>query len=190
MSPRIAPREPPYPESVQTRLDSVMPAGIPPLVLFRVLARDERLFARFAGGSLLDRGRLSLRERELVILRVCANNGSEYEWGVHVSGFGPRAGFTPEQLTATVTGAAHAACWSPREALLLQLCDALKGTCQLEQSLFEQLRMEYDEESVLELLMLTGFYRTVSTLTGALTLPLEPWAARFPPGSAGGPEQD
>ena len=33
---------------------------------------------------------------------------------------------------------------------------------------------------MLELLLLAGFYRTVSYLTNALRLPLEPYAARFP----------
>jgi hypothetical protein len=60
---RIAPAEAPWPESVQARFQKLTP-----LRLFRVLARDERLFARFVDGGLLDRGHLSLRERELAIL--------------------------------------------------------------------------------------------------------------------------
>lgn len=184
MNPRIRPQEPPFADSVQRHITAVMPPGVPPLLLFRVLARDERLFSRFADGALLDRGQLSVRERELVILRVCANNGSEYEWGVHVAGFAWRAGFSPEQLSATVHGAVNEGCWSAREQLLLQLCDALKSACTLEQGLFDALRAELSEEALLELLLLTGFYRTVSTLTGALTLPLEAWSARFPPAPA------
>lgn len=67
-----------------------------------------------------------------------------------------------------------------RDQLLLRLCDALRGACTLEQALFEELRGELSEPAVLELLLLAGFYRMVSTLTGALTLPLESWAARVP----------
>ncbi len=48
--PRIAPAEAPYPQEIQARFDAIMPPGVPPLALFRVLARDRRLFARFAGG--------------------------------------------------------------------------------------------------------------------------------------------
>ena len=36
-------------------------------------------------GSLLDRGSISMRNRELMILRICARCGAEYEWGVHVA---------------------------------------------------------------------------------------------------------
>ena len=38
----------------------------------------------------------------------------------------------------------------------------------------------FSEEALLELLLLAGFYRTVSCLANALRLPLEPFAARFP----------
>jgi alkylhydroperoxidase family enzyme len=179
MSIRIAPQTPPYPASVQEELDRVMPPGVPPLVLFRVLARDPRLFARFAGGGLLDRGQLSLRERELVILRVCANHDSEYEWGVHVVSFAHKAGLNAEQIQATRHGTAEAACWSPRDRVLIELCDTLRTSCTLSEPLWQAVRAEFSEEAVLELLLLVGFYRTVSTLTGALQLPLEPWAARF-----------
>lgn len=180
MASRITPAQPPYPESVQRVLDKMMPRGVAPLALFRVLARDERLFGRFAGGGLLDRGHLSLRERELVILRVCANYDSEYEWGVHVTSFAAKAGLDQDVIRATRHGDAASACFTPRERLLITLCDSLRTSCTLEESLFRALREELSEEAILELLLLHGFYRSVSTLTGALTIPLEPWAARFP----------
>ena len=88
---RVAPLEPPYPEPVQAALDRIMPAGVPPLALFRTLARNERVFLRLMAGGLLDRGSISLREREIVIDRTCARCGSEYDWGVHVAFFAERA---------------------------------------------------------------------------------------------------
>src|SRR5215510_14917132 len=112
---RIAPASPPYPAAIQTRLDRLMPAGMEPLWLFRVLARDERLFERLIGAGLLDRGHVTLREREIVILRVCANHGSEYEWGVHVALFAKRAGLTDEQVAATLDPSCARDCWSARE---------------------------------------------------------------------------
>lgn len=81
MSARIPPLGPPYAADLQGFFDRIMPPGIPPLVLFRTLARDPRLFERFRGGSLLDKGQLTLRQREIVIDRVTAQCRSEYEWG-------------------------------------------------------------------------------------------------------------
>lgn len=177
---RIAPAEPPYAPSVQTQLDRIMPPGMPPLMLFRVLARDERLFSRAFAGGLLDRGHLSLREREIVILRMCANCRAEYEWGVHVTQFAAKAGLSAEQQTASVKQGAEAACWSPRERLLLRLCDELCRSTQLSDALWNELAEEWSEPARLELLLLASFYRTISVLTNSLQLPLEDFAARFP----------
>src|SRR5512138_1980938 len=117
---RISPAPPPFPAEVQAWLDKTMPPGVPPLVLFTTLARDPRLFQRFMGGGLLDRGNLTLRQRELVIDRVTARCGSEYEWGVHVALFAKRAGLDAAQQRSLVRGGAGDACWSVEDALLIR----------------------------------------------------------------------
>ena len=179
-TPRIAPANAPYAPEVQARFDALMPPGVEPLVLFRTLARDQRLFQRFMGGGLLDRGHLTLRQREIVIHRVTAQCGSEYEWGVHAAFFAKRAGLDADQLRSTVHGGADDACWSAEDRLLLRFCDALHASCDVDDTLWAELRGTFSEEAMLELLLLAGFYRTVSYLTNALRLPLEPFAARFP----------
>jgi alkylhydroperoxidase family enzyme len=178
---RITPAQPPYATDVQAWLDRTMPPGQPPLVLFTTLARDPRLFNKFFAGGLLDRGHLTLRQRELVIHRTTALNRSEYEWGVHVAIFAARVQLTPEQLHSTVHGGADDGCWSDDDRLLLRLCDALHAHSTLDDALWAQLRERFSEVAMLELLLLAGFYRTVSYLTNALKLPPEPNAARFPP---------
>src|SRR5262245_60955761 len=179
-SARIAPANAPYPAEIQARLDALMPPGVAPLVLFRVLARDQRLFSRFMGGGLLDKGHLTLRQREIVINRVTACCGSEYEWGVHVAFFAKRAGLDEVQLCSLVHGTTDDGCWKPEEALLIGLCDALHAGCDVDDALWSGLRANFDEEQMMELILLAGFYRTVSYLTNTLRLPLEPYAARFP----------
>src|SRR5688500_9834218 len=89
---RIEPAQPPYRPLIEDSLRRLMPARLAPLALFRVLARDERLFSRFMGGALLDPGNLNLRQREICILRTCSGLGSEYEWGVHVALYASKAG--------------------------------------------------------------------------------------------------
>ena len=182
-SPRIAPANAPYPPEIQARFDALMPPGVAPLTLFRTLARDQRLFSRFMGGGLLDKGHLTLRQREMVIDRVTAGCGSEYEWGVHVAFFARRVGFDDAQLRSLVRGSAEDACWKGEEALLIRFCDALHETCDVDDALWTELRAQFREEAILELLLLAGFYRTVSYLTNALRLPPESYAARFPAAS-------
>ena len=180
---RMVPASPPYPASIQSALDKIMPAGVEPLYLFRVLARDERLFSRFFGASLLDRGQLSLREREIVILRVCANNRSEYEWGVHVTFFAERAGLSSAQVAATLDPESAHSAWAARDQLLVRLCDELQHGTTVSDGLWSELSQEWSEPARLELLMLISFYRLVSVLTNTLQLPLESYAARFPAGT-------
>jgi len=180
VAPRIAPANAPYPQEIQDRFDALMPPGVAPLSLFRVLARDQRLFQRFMGAGLLDKGHLTLRQREIVIDRVTARCGSEYEWGVHVAFFAKRAGFDEAQLRSLVSGGADDACWKAEEAVLIRFCDALHASCDVDDALWAELLTRFSEEAMLELLLLAGFYRTVSYLTNALRLPLEPYAARFP----------
>lgn len=180
MAARIAPAQAPFPADIQAALDKIMPPGQAPLVLFTTLARDPRLFAKFFGGSLLDRGHLSLRQRELVIDRTTALCASEYEWGVHAAIFAARVGLDAEQLASTVRGGPDDACWSDEDRLLLRLCDALHRDCSVDDALWHTLSARFSDEALLELLMLAGFYRTVSYLTNALRLPLEANAARFP----------
>jgi alkylhydroperoxidase family enzyme len=176
---RIAPADPPYHPQVQARFDALMPPGVAPLVLFRVLARDLRLYQRFMGAGLLDKGQLSLRQREIVIHRVTARCGSEYEWGVHAALFAERAGLEAGQLRSIVSGGPDDPCWSAEDALLLRFCDALHADCTVGDALWAELRAVFGEEAILELLLLAGFYRTVSYLTNALRLPPEPFAARW-----------
>src|SRR5579863_1291214 len=110
MSPRIPPVDPPFAAETQAIFDRLMPQGTPPLVLFTTLARDPRLFERFRNASLLDRGNLTLRQREIVIDRIAALSGSEYEWGVHIAFFAAKAGLDEEMQRSLVRGDARDRC--------------------------------------------------------------------------------
>jgi alkylhydroperoxidase family enzyme len=180
MNQRIAPATPPFQPEIQARLDRLMPPGVPPLVLFTTLARDQRLFDRFMSGGLLDRGNLTLRQRELVIDRVTARCGSEYEWGVHVTFFAARAELNEAQQKSLVHGGPQDDCWSAEDRLLLELCDALHDKNDVDDPLWAALAAHFSEPAIIELVMLAGAYHTVSYLTAALRLPLEDFAARFP----------
>lgn len=157
-----------------------MPPGIPPLVLFQALACDERLFRRFMGGALLDRGHLSLRQREIVIDRVTARCGSEYEWGVHVALFGDKVKLTAPQISSLVHGGASDPCWTTDdERLLIRLCDQLHESCDLSDALWKEASQCFSHGAMMEILMLASLYRMVAYLTNGLRIPLESWSRRF-----------
>ena len=176
---RIAPLQPPYAPQIQAQFDVIM-RGAPPLLLFRVLAGHDRGWTKFCAGSLLDRGPLNLRAREIVIDRTCALTGCEYEWGVHVATFAEAAQLTEAQVAATVAGGADAPCWSAAEQALLAAVDALHHRATLSDGEFAALSAHYEDAQIVEIILLCGFYRTVSYLANGLALPLEESAARFP----------
>src|SRR6202167_6198275 len=118
-SARIAPAPQPLPADVQQAIDAIM-RGNPPLLLFTTLARDERLFFKFFNSGLLDRGHLTIRQREIVIDRVTAACGAEYEWGVHVSVYAAKAGLTEAQITSLTIGRPEDTCWSDADRLLIR----------------------------------------------------------------------
>jgi alkylhydroperoxidase family enzyme len=178
-SARIAPAPPPLPTDIQQAIDAVM-RGNTPLVLFTTLARDRRLFFKFFSSGLLDRGHLTIRQREIVIDRVTAACGAEYEWGVHVSTFAAKAGLSEEQIASLTTGGPDDECWDGADRVLIRLCDGLQRSCTVDDKLWAQLSTYYSDEAMLELLMLAGTYRTVSYLVNSLRLPLEHSARRFP----------
>jgi hypothetical protein len=125
---RVEPVQPPFPPELQAVFDRILPPGVPPPQLFTTLARVPRIYERFRAGSLLDRGPLSLRHREIVIDHTCARCGCPYEWGVHVALFGERVALTPEQLRAIVHGTPHDPVWSDEEKLLFRAVDELHYT--------------------------------------------------------------
>ena len=178
-APRIAPLDQPYPPEIQAQFDRIM-RGAPPLMLFRVMAGHSRAWDKFRAGGLLDPGPLSLREREIVIDRTCALNKCEYEWGVHVAIFAGPAKLGEEEVRATVQGDANSACWSPAEQVLVAAVDALHTSATFTDAEFAALSSHYDAAQILEIMLLCGFYRTVSYLANGLKLPLEEKAARFP----------
>jgi alkylhydroperoxidase family enzyme len=180
MSPRVDPVAPPFPPELQAAFDKIMPPGVAPLALFTTLARVPRVYDRFRAASLLDRGPLSLRHREIVIDRTCGRCGCGYEWGVHVAFFAARVALTPEQVRATVHGDSNDPVWSPEEALLVRLADELHDKADISGQLWKDLATAFSIEQILEAIALAGFYHTVSFFANGLKLPAEPFATPSP----------
>jgi alkylhydroperoxidase family enzyme len=177
---RIAPATPPYPPAIAEALDRIMPAGVEPLLLFRTMARSPRVFGKVFAGGLLDKGPLSLRQREIVIDRTTARLGCEYEWGVHIALFAGKVDFGAAEIAATVLGPSDASCWSAPEQALLALVDNLVDRRTIAAQTWSALAAHFDEAQILEAIALAGFYHTISFLCRGLKIPLEAWSARFP----------
>ncbi|MBS4045270.1 MAG: carboxymuconolactone decarboxylase family protein [Alphaproteobacteria bacterium] len=171
---RLAPLTQPYPPEAAAEL-AQMPADIG---LFRTVAHNPRVLSRWRGGGLLDRGSITLRQREILILRTTARLKAEYEWGVHVGFFGAKAKFSAAEIQATVHGDASA--WSAEEAVLIEVADALTDTGTVEDALWQKASEYYKADQLIEIIALVGFYHLVSFTVNATGVALEPDAPRFP----------
>jgi 4-carboxymuconolactone decarboxylase len=182
---RIAPVESPFAPEVDAELKRWMPPNTPldPLRLFRTLARHVPLAgAMHPLGSFFLSRRFALgrREREIVIDRVCARCGCEYEWGVHAAAFGAAAGLDEATLRATVRGTAQDPAWSETDRLLVRLVDELHDTARVSDELWQALAATWPAETLLELLVLVGWYHVIAFVANGARVEREPWALRFP----------
>lgn len=177
---RLDPVPTPYPPDLLAVLDQLMPPGVAPLRLFTTLARVPRVWDRLRAGSLLDRGPVSLRHREIVIDRTCARCRCEYEWGIHAAFFAERARLVPRQLWATVHGDAADATWAPEERLLIRLVDELHDTATISDDLWRPLSENFSIDQIFELIAQVGRYHAISFFASSLGLHPEPYGVRFP----------
>lgn len=183
MPERIAPAESPFAPEVQQMLDRINPPGAPSvLALFRVMVKHPALADRmrtWGGYFLSSKATLTVRDREIVINRVCARSGAEYEWGVHVAAFGKAAGFTRDQNRAIADPEADDSALSERDRLIVRIVDSLHDCQPISDEMWASMVSTWSEQQILELLMLAGWYHSISYICTTLRLPLESWGAKF-----------
>jgi 4-carboxymuconolactone decarboxylase len=182
----IAPIEPPYSPETAASLAKWMPPGVDvePLRLFRTFMVNEELASRMRplGAGILGRtATVPPPLREIVIHRTSALTGAEYEWGVHVVGFGKPLGLTEEQLYSTVHGSWSDPCWDADQAAVFRLSDELHHTGTLSDELWQQLATTFLPPEILELIVTAGWYHLIGFVCNGARVELEQWAPRFPP---------
>ena len=150
------------------------------LKLFRIFANSRR-FLRKGVPNLLDReSPLSMRAREIVILRVTANRNCEYEWGVHVGAFAEHVKLTPEQVRATRLANADAPCWPEEEGFLLRVVDEICENGDLSEDTLKKFQSAWTLDQQLEIIALCGAYHPVSFTANIARIEGEDFAERFP----------
>ena len=188
-APSIAPLEPPYAADVAAALSCIHPydSWREPLKLFRTMVRSLRLcdpmfaFARFMlGRNTAIAASYDLRTRELVIDRVTARCGCEYEWGVHMAAYGEKAGITPAQAYSLVHGDCTDAFWTDEDRATLTFVDELHDHGRVSDATWAAMRVRFSDATLIELLVLAGWYHAIAYLASSAQVELESWAYRFP----------
>jgi AhpD family alkylhydroperoxidase len=167
--------EPPYDEKVQQVFDKVNLGPLSPQNFLRVLAHQPRLLGNVValGGSLMYKGALTERQRELVIFRVAARTRCDYEWAVHRALFQERCAITDDELQRILADGAPNAGWPEDERLLLTAVDELHDTSTISDSTWAALAERWKPAELLEIIILVGHYHLVAFFMNATGAPPE-----------------
>jgi alkylhydroperoxidase family enzyme len=176
----LRPIEAPYPADVAAVLSNYPQQNGYLLTLFRTFANSLRFLKKGVPNLLDKESPLSLRVREIVILRTTANKNCEYEWGIHVSIFSKPAKLSTLQVEATRSLEIDSKLWSPQEARLLASIDDLCAYGRVGDELYEQFQIDWTSEQQLEIFALCGTYHTISFVANSARLENETFGARFP----------
>lgn len=178
---RLAPLAQPWPPAIADILSRYPQGPEGPIGLFRTLAHSERTLRKLGNSGVLDReSPISLRHREILILRTSANCRCSYEWGVHVSIFAAKARLSPAQIADTAAANPDSALWSEDDLLLLRLADALHYQNGIDDSLWQAIGERWNIAQLLEMLLTCGFYHTIAYFNNALRIEQEPGTPMLP----------
>jgi alkylhydroperoxidase family enzyme len=165
-------------DDVQALLDKFGPT----VNIYATMARRPDLLGRCIPlGRALRRGRLSAREREIVILRTGWRCGCAYEWAGH-AWLGRAAGMDDADL-ARITEGPDADGWQPNERALLTAADELHEQARISDATWSALAAHYDDGELIEITMMCGYYHLIAYFLNSLGVALEEGAEgaeRFP----------
>jgi alkylhydroperoxidase family enzyme len=182
--PRIAPLAPGEigPEGAEIVRSLRAAAGLPdtaevPEIVATMLLHPRLYRCHTAiGAELLGGGALSLRQRELAVLRTGWLCGAPFEWGEHV-GIGKRAGLSAAEIERLTQGA-EASGWNDDDRAIVQAAEELHRDAMISDPVWAVLAGFLDERQLIELVYLIGHYTKVAFLQNALRL-------RLPQGNEG-----
>jgi alkylhydroperoxidase family enzyme len=140
--------------------------------IFKVVALNGRLFWAwlFFASKLMPYGKLSGRERELLILRVAWLCRCRYEWGQHIE-IGLKNGLTDKDVINVSIGACVFN--DEKEKGLLTACDELLNHRLISENVWLTLSRFYSDKMLIEISMLIGHYQMLAGFLNSIGLPLE-----------------
>ena len=163
----LPPRE--WPEEMRAALAALRPPGatLPPprtegrpkaLNALGTLARYPALAQAFHtfNGHVLFATSLTERQRELVVLRVAARRGSEYEWRQHAV-LAADVGIGASEVSKVAEGP-DAPGWAPFERALLRAVDELVDDALVSDATWAELAATLDTHQLMDLVFTVGAY--------------------------------
>ncbi len=136
-----------------------------------------RAFGDFAQ-TLLFKGTVDERLREIVILRMGWNCQAVYEFGQHTL-FGRSVGLTDEEIYL-ITRPLDQGAWSDVESALLAMTDDLYSDDCVTDATWAELEKHFDHSAIIEFMFAAGCYRLVSGLLNSCGVQLDEGVPGWP----------
>jgi alkylhydroperoxidase family enzyme len=143
------------------------------LNIFRVLSHSPEAMLRFMrlGNYLLSEGKLDPGLRELAILRAGYLCRSPYEFSQHIA-FGRRAKLTDAQIRGVANPTTQL--FDPKQMAVISYASEMTADARVSDATFDALASHFNEEEIVELTFVTGFYNLVSRTLNALQVDVDP----------------
>jgi len=143
--------------------------------LIRLVFHSPQMGAAFArlGAAQLTGLALSSRLRELLILQVAVFMKSEYEWEQHQA-IARAAGVTDQQITAIRQGQIESDVFAAKEQTLLRFVTKISAPLPLSNAEFDDARKHFNDQELVEIVALQGFYYTVAKITTVFQAEIDP----------------
>ena len=150
-----------------------LPLEAIPAIMF-TMAPFERMWNRLIDVTIAIQGpdsRLPLRDRKLAILRTGWLCQAPYEWGEHVAQ-SKRAGITSAEIERIIAGSTDPD-WTAHERAILAAVEELHADAMIGDATWDVLARTYDDEQLVELLVLIGQFTATAYFQNSLRLRLE-----------------
>lgn len=180
--PRLTPLTPdqrsPEQQAMLDEISSVVVDGVrkqrEDLDSLEILIRHAKLYNAHLEVSkiYLSDGEMSLRDRELAIMRIGWLSQAPFEWGEHVV-IGKRNGVTSEEVERVIEGS-DAPGWSEHDRAIIRAMEELHFDSMITDATWDVLAKTYSDKELMELIVLAGQYKTVAYLQNSLRLRIPP----------------
>lgn len=158
---------------LQSLFEKMEARGTRVLNIFKVLAHcpDVGLDTLRLGNSILRKGKVDPRLRELAILRVGDLLEADYEWTQHV-GVALRVGVPQAQIDA-LHDWPSSQLFNEQERAVLKYTDETTQNIRVSNDTFQAVRAFLSEEQTVELTVAIGYYGMISRILESLQVELE-----------------
>jgi alkylhydroperoxidase family enzyme len=143
------------------------------LNLLGTLARHPELTTAFHtfNGHILLATTLTIRQRELLVLRVAAVRGAEYEWRQHAVLAG-NVGLDEDDV-ARIAAGPGAEGWSALDGAMVAAVDELLADAMVSDATWRVLAAELDHQQLLDLIFTVGTYDVIAMFLRSCRTPMD-----------------